>query len=428
MGKILDLLVPDIGDFSNVPIIELLVAPGDILTPDTPVVTLESDKASMEVPSEVKGVVAEVVVEEGDTVSEGSVLLKYTVEVGQPATEVAQTAQTAQEAEPAVRATPTEEVGREGNDAPGHSEPAVSDERSSAKESSRASGPAGPGVRRLARELGVSLAEVVGSGSKGRIRKEDIRNFVKKALSGEKRPTKEFEEPVIDFSQFGEISEKPLSRIQRISGSTLAGNWARIPHVTSFDEADITELDSFRRQLNSELPVKLTLLSFIIKAVQFTLREFPQFNSSLQGDKLIVKSYYHIGFAADTPQGLLVPVIRDVDKKGVVEIASEIQELATLARNGKLKPAQMQGGTFTVSSLGSVGGTHFTPIINSPEVGILALGRTSMQPVWDSSEFVPRLIMPLSLSWDHRALDGVTASRFNARLCSLLDDFRRVIL
>lgn len=420
MGKILDLLVPDIGDFSDVPIIELLVAPGDILTPDTPVVTLESDKASMEVPSEVQGVVAEMVVEEGDTVSEGSVLLKYTVDVGQSVIEIAQTAQTAPGDEMAAQNTPAVEDEREDHDASGKSSPA--------KEASRASGPAGPGVRRLARELGVSLAEVVGSGSKGRIRKEDIHNFVKKALSGEKRPTRVFEEPVIDFSQFGEISEKPLSRIQRLSGSTLAGNWARIPHVTSFDEADITELDSFRRQLNNEQPVKLTLLSFIIKAVQFTLREFPQFNSSLQGEKLIVKSYYHIGFAADTPQGLLVPVIRDVDNKGVVEIASEIQELASLARNGKLKPEQMQGGTFTVSSLGSVGGTHFTPIINSPEVGILALGRTAMQPVWDGSEFVPRLIMPLSLSWDHRALDGVTASRFNARLCSLLNDFRRVIL
>ncbi len=283
-------------------------------------------------------------------------------------------------------------------------------------------------MRRLARELGVNLKDVTGSGPKGRLQKEDIRAYVKKVMQSGGVQKAVCEEPAIDFSLFGPVESRPLSRIQKISGPQLARNWAAIPHVTSFDEADITGIEAFRKELNQEQSVKLTLLPFMIKAVQTSLQAFPQLNSSLQGGELIVKKYYHIGFAVDTPGGLLVPVIRDVDKKGLVQIATEIGELVVLAREGKLKPEQMQGGTFTISSLGSVGGTYFTPVINAPEVGILALGRSSIQPHWNGSEFIPRRMLPLSLSWDHRALDGVTASQFNVNLCKVLADFRRVVL
>lgn len=420
MGKIVDMLVPDIGDFSDVPVIELLVAVGDELSPDTAVVTLESDKASMEVPSEVNGVVTEVVVQEGDIVSEGSVLLRY--RLNRELTDIEPEMASADSSIPESVEVVKQVVARQVD--------VMSDEPVVVATGKKTipSGPASPAVRRLARELGVILSVVNGSGPKGRIRKDDIRTYVKQAMQEGGRVSSVRKEPYVDFSKFGEIIEKPLSRIQSISGSQLAGNWAAIPHVTSFDEADITDLDSFRRELNCEQTVKLTLLSFLIKAAQFTLQDFPQLNSSLQGETLIIKKYYHIGFAVDTPGGLMVAVIRDVDKKGVMQIAAEVKELALLARDGKLKPEQMQGGTFTISSLGSIGGTHFTPIINAPEVAILALGKTSTQPVWDGSQFLPRLKLPLSLSWDHRALDGVTASRFNVRLCSILEDFRRVIL
>lgn len=414
MGQSTDLLVPDIGDFQDVPIVELLVKVGDALTPDTAVVTIESDKASMEIPAEVEGVIYEILVQEGDTVSEGTILLRYNGATEGNDAPVAEMVKSQPEVrQPKFAATSVV--------------PPAAKAELHVKEQ-KTTGPAAPSVRRLARELGVDLSDVTGSGSKGRLRKEDIQAYVKRMMQAGGQQRAAWEEPEIDFSVFGPIEVQPLGRIQKLSGSQLARNWAAIPHVTSFDEAEITTLDEFRRQLNQEQPVKLTLLPFMIKAAQYTLQSFPLLNSSLQGGQLIIKNYYHIGFAVDTPNGLLVPVIRDVDSKGVVQIASEVAELAAVARKGRLKPEQMQGGTFTISSLGSIGGTHFTPIINAPEVAILALGRTSIQPVWDGSQFLPRLILPLSLSWDHRVLDGVTASRFNAQLCRVLADFRRVIL
>lgn len=415
MGQICELLVPDIGDFKNVPIVELLVKTGERLTADMSVVILESDKASMEVPAEVEGVIVEILVQEGDTVSEGSLLLRYSKN-GVGNTTIPERRETTSPAQEA--ATVVEPV----------SMPVVADPRSVQSCSEKCSGPASPSIRRLARELGVKIADVKGSGSKGRLKKEDIQAYVKEILKdGGQRGGSE-QEAQIDFSVYGPVRLQPLSRIQKISGTQLARNWAAIPHVTSCDEADITDIETFRRELNQEQDVKLTLLPFIIKAVQHNLQSFQRFNSSLQGDQLVIKEYYHIGFAVDTPAGLLVPVIRDVDRKGLLQIAVEVSDLAALARNGKLKAEQMQGGTFTISSLGSVGGTYFTPIINAPEVAILALGRSAMQPVWNGTEFVPKLILPLSLSWDHRAIDGVIASKFNAKLCALLQDFRRAIL
>jgi pyruvate dehydrogenase E2 component (dihydrolipoamide acetyltransferase) len=416
MEKIYDLLVPDIGDFKNVPIVELLVKEGDRLTGDMAVVTLESDKASMEVPAEVEGTVIEIMVQEGDAVSEGSLLLRYSGEE-YDSQSVKNDCKRSVLPDIAVTAALQPEPG-----------PLAAESLLVQGISSKRICPSSPSVRRLARELGVDIADVTGTGSKGRLKKDDIYAYVK-AMMKCGSPLKVTEaEAQIDFSVYGSVRKQPLNRIQKISGSQLARNWAAIPHVTSFDEADISDIETFRRQLNQEQEVKLTLLPFLIKAAQHTLQAFPQLNSSLQGEQLIIKEYYHIGFAVDTPGGLLVPVIRDVDRKGVLQIATEVSELAALGRNGKLKADHMQGGTFTISSLGSVGGTYFTPIINAPEVAILALGRSAMQPVWNGSEFIPKLILPLSLSWDHRAIDGVTASRFNTKLCSLLKDFRRVIL
>ncbi|WP_136808663.1 2-oxo acid dehydrogenase subunit E2 [Desulfosediminicola flagellatus] len=419
MGNIIDLLVPDIGDFAEVPVVEIMVQLGEVLTPDTAVVTLESDKASMEVPAEVTGVVTEILVAEGDLVSEGSLLLRYEKGEGLRGED------SVVEPDKILKQKIVEVQVIKEQTNPLQQSVSVQPEK---EKMSMNHGPAGPAVRRLARELGVKLADVSGSGPKGRLQKEDIRAYVKRVMQSGGPQKASYEEPIIDFSAFGPIETSPLSRIQRISGPQLAKNWAAIPHVTSFDEADITEIEAFRRELNQEQPVKLTLLPFMIKAVQNTLQVLPQLNSSLQGGQLIIKKYYHIGFAVDTPGGLLVPVIRDVDKKGLVQIATEVSELALLAREGKLKAEHMQGGTFTISSLGSVGGTHFTPIINAPEVAILALGRSSIKPQWKGSEFIPRQILPLSLSWDHRALDGVTASRFNVHLCRVLADFRRVVL
>ena len=420
------LLVPDIGDFQEVPVVELLVGVGDRLHPDTPVITLESDKASMEVPAGVCGVVEEILLAVGDRVSMGSPLLRYRGEV-------------------------QAEVGRDPGGAkessPGSTMPAAPEKVPSSAPATLAeravdspvavpgAAPASPSLRRLARELGVRLEQVVGSGARGRLTKEDILAHVKATME---RPRQEpvpsavsppiREEPAVDFSLFGEVESQPLGRIQKISGRQLARNWAAIPHVTCFTEADITELEGFRRTLNGEGGGKMTLLPFLIKAAQVTLRDFPQLNASLQGENLIIKKYYHIGFAVDSPAGLLVPVLRDVEQKGVGRLAAEITELVTLTKSGKLKPEQMQGGTFTISSLGAIGTGHFTPIINAPEVAILGVGKAAMRPVWDGGQFVPRLLLPLSLSWDHRVMDGVTAARFSARLVDMLADFRRVVL
>ena len=417
MGNILEVVVPDIGDFQQVPVVELLVQPGDRLSPETPVVTLESDKASMEVPAEVSGVVVELLVAEGDRVSAGSLLLRYSSDEG--AGEESQSAVTATVAarkeKVAAQVSPVEVAAL--------ATPSV------AAPAQRLAGPAAPSVRRLAREFGVDLARVQGSGPKGRLKKEDLHGYVKGQLQKVRTEKAHIPEPPpVDFSRFGPVERVALGRIRKISGAQLARNWATIPHVTSFEEADITELDGFRRQLASEQPVKLTLLPFLMKAVQHCLLRYPTLNSSLQGEELVVKGYFHIGFAVDTPSGLLVPVVRDVDRKGVVELAEEIARLTAKGREGKLTVEEMQGGTFTLSSIGGVGTTHFTPIINSPEVAILGIGRSAMRPVWQEGAFVPRNILPLSLSWDHRAMDGVTAARFASLLCRVLADFRRITL
>jgi pyruvate dehydrogenase E2 component (dihydrolipoamide acetyltransferase) len=432
-----DVLVPDIGDFTDVPIIEILVSPGDTIAQEDPLVTLESDKATMDVPSPLEGVVQEIKVSVGDTVSEGTLLLTVT------APDAAEEEQAKESlAEPAEQETAEEE--------PKTSEPpaapaAEAAEPAAAPEpAAQSDAPpyASPGTRRLARELGVDLAQVTGSGRKGRITGDDVRAFKEgggtpaeaapaAAPSGGDSGLELLPWPSIDFSKYGEVEVVPLSRIRKISGANLARNWVRIPHVTHNDEADITDLEAFRKQMNEEYKkqeVRVTMLAFLIKACVAGLKEFPDFNASLDGDNLIVKRYYNIGFAADTPNGLVVPVVKDADAKGVIDIANEMGELSKAARAGKLKPGDMAGGNFTISSLGGIGGTSFTPIVNAPEVAILGVVRSAMKPIWDGSEFVPRLMLPLSLSYDHRVIDGAAAARFVKYLVNILEDMRRVLL
>jgi pyruvate dehydrogenase E2 component (dihydrolipoamide acetyltransferase) len=424
-----DVLVPDIGDFSDVPIIEILVAPGDTVAPEDPLVTLESDKATMDVPAPFGGIVQEVKVSVGDSVSEGAVLLTLATADGSDE-------QTATEslAEPAEQEPAAEEPAS--SDAPAPAAAAAPPASAAAAETS-APPYASPGTRRLARELGVDLTQVKGSGRKGRITGDDVRALKEgppatpaAAPSGvgglDLLPW-----PSIDFSKYGEVETVPLSRIQKISGANLARNWVRIPHVTHNDEADITDLEAFRKSTNEaykKQEVRVTMLAFLIKACVAALKEFPEFNASLDGDNLIVKQYYNIGFAADTPNGLVVPVVKGADGKGIIEIANEMGELSAAARAGKLKPGDMAGGNFTISSLGGIGGTSFTPIVNAPEVAILGVVRSLMKPVWDGAEFVPRLLLPLSLSYDHRVIDGASAARFTKYLVTTLEDMRRVLL
>jgi pyruvate dehydrogenase E2 component (dihydrolipoamide acetyltransferase) len=414
-----EVAVPDIGDFSEVPVIEILVAPGDAVAADDPLVTLESDKATMDVPAPVAGVVTELKVKVGDTVSEGSVIL--TLEPGGVAAG----------SEPDAPSKPSEPV------APQSDAPAVVD--TPPAEPPRApngDGPvyASPSVRRIARERGIDLGVVTGTGRKGRITKEDVEGF-----SGVPVPASPAGTgvvgldlapwPKVDFAKHGPIERVERSRIQKISGPNLARNWVMIPHVTHNDEADVTELEAWRKQLNSEQSdVKVTMVAFLVVASVAALKEFPAFNSSLDGDDLILKRYYNIGFAADTPQGLVVPVIKDADKKGLLEIAADLTELSGKAREGKLSPADMSGGTFSISSLGGIGGTSFTPIVNAPEVAILGVTRAATKPVWTGSEFVPRLMVPLSLSYDHRVIDGAAAARFVVYLSEVLSDLRRALL
>jgi pyruvate dehydrogenase E2 component (dihydrolipoamide acetyltransferase) len=430
-GKI-ELKVPDIGDFKDVPVIEVFVKVGDVIAADAPIATLESDKATMEVPASAGGVVKEVRVKVGDRVTEGSVLAIVEGAVGAPAAPAASvpTAAPATATEPVSASVPA---------------PAASAGAPVAT-ATAANSHASPAVRQFARELGVDVTKVVASGPKGRILKEDVQNFIKGILaqvsSGALAPAGAaggsgvggislLPWPKVDFAKFGGIETKPLSRIKKISGANLHRNWVVIPHVTTHDDADITDLEAFRVQMNKELEksgTKLTMLAFMIKAAVASLKKFPTFNASLDGDNLILKQYYHIGFAADTPNGLMVPVIRDADKKGVIEIATEMGTLAKAAREGKLKPDQMQGGCFSISSLGGIGGTYFTPIINAPEVSIMGVCKSQTRPVWDGKQFVPRLILPLSLSWDHRVIDGAEAARFNTYFARVLQDFRRVLL
>jgi pyruvate dehydrogenase E2 component (dihydrolipoamide acetyltransferase) len=440
MGSLRDILVPDIGDFKNIPVIEVLVKPGDTVKAEDSLITLESDKATMEVPAPFAGVVKELKIKPGDKVSEGAAILSLEISEGAaapaPAAVAAQKPAStpapapaptpaAQTPAPAVTPAPT----------PQDSAPAAINEEGF----SRAH--ASPSVRRFARELGVDLGRVKGSGPKERILKEDIAAFVKTALAqrsggsggGAGLSLGLPAWPQVDFAKFGPVENLALSRIKRISGPALHRNWVSIPHVTQNDEADITELEAFRKSMADEAQkqgIKLTPLAFIMKAVVAALKNHPEFNSSLApaGDALILKRYYHIGVAVDTPGGLVVPVVRNVDQKGVLQLAKELAEISAKARDGKLGPAEMQGGTFSISSLGGIGGTHFTPIINAPEIAILGVSKSSMKPVWRDGQFVPRLMMPLSLSYDHRAVDGAQGARFITNLSATLSDIRRVLL
>jgi len=448
-GETVMVEVPDIGDATDVEVIEILVNVGDQVAAEQSLITVESDKASMEVPSSHAGVVTAIKVKLGDKVSQGSNILEIKTAGAAPKAPSAAKAAPAQaEAVPAASAAPAPAP------APAATAPAASGlasvppERHSPTEAfADAAVPlrnlphASPSVRKFARELGVDLRQVSGSGAKNRITQDDVRQFVKRALSTGAVPAVSAAGagaglsvlgwPKVDFAKFGTIETKPLSRIKKISGANLHRNWVMIPHVTNNDQADITELEELRQTLNREnqkAGIKVTMLAFLIKAVVAALKKFPEFNASLDGDNLVLKQYYHIGFAADTPNGLVVPVIRDADKKGVLELARETSEMAALARDGKLSPSQMQGGCFSISSLGGIGGTSFTPIINAPEVAILGVSRSAHAPVWNGSAFEPRLMLPLSLSYDHRVIDGAAAARFNAYLASLLGDFRRIIL
>ena len=427
--SIVEIKVPDIGGHDNVDVIAVEVKAGDTIALDQTLITLETDKATMDVPADAAGVVQEVKIKVGDKVSEGSVIL--TVETGAAAAEAP--AQAAPAAAPAPAAAAPAPAAPAAPAPAAKPAPAAS---SAVNEAAFSKAHAGPSTRKLARELGVDLGSVKGSGQKGRITAEDVKSFVKGVLQSGAGASlggglNLLPWPKVDFSKFGEVEVKELSRIKKISGQNLSRNWVMIPHVTVNEEADMTELEEFRKALNKEWEkagVKVSPLAFIIKASVTALKAFPEFNSSLDGDNLVLKKYYNIGFAADTPNGLVVPVIKDVDKKGLKEISQELTELSKKAREGKLKPQEMQGACFTISSLGGIGGTGFTPIVNAPEVAILGVCKSQIKPVWNGKELAPRLMCPLSLSFDHRVIDGAAGMRFTVFLANLLKDFRRVVL
>ncbi|SAL11341.1 dihydrolipoamide acetyltransferase [Caballeronia sordidicola] len=442
-GGAVEVKVPDIGDFKDIPVIEVNVKVGDKVEKEQSLVTLESDKATMDVPSPTAGTVKELNVKVGDAVSEGTLILVLEGGASSPAPAPAAAPVAAKQEAPKGAAPAQAQAAPAQKEAP--SALALAPAIPAGEGGTRTSSHASPSVRKFARELGVDVSSVTGTGPKNRITQADITAFVKGVMTGQgKAPAATAAAapagggelnllpwPKVDFTKFGPVDPKPLSRIKKISGANLHRNWVMIPHVTNNDEADITDLEALRVTLNKEnekAGVKFTMLAFVIKAVVAALKKFPTFNTSLDGDDLVFKQYYNIGFAADTPNGLMVPVIRDADNKGLADIAKEMAELSKAAREGKLKPDQMQGGCFSISSLGGIGGTHFTPIINAPEVAILGLSRGAMKPVWDGKAFVPRLILPLSLSYDHRVIDGAEAARFNAYLSAVLADFRRVSL
>jgi pyruvate dehydrogenase E2 component (dihydrolipoamide acetyltransferase) len=442
-------LVPDIGDFDDVPVIEVLVSVGDEVAAEDPLVVLESDKATMEVPSPSAGKIAAIEIAVGDRVKEGSAILQLEVSGDAPAAETAPggavegTSIAAQESEKAGEVEEPKPVDSSEPPASPQADAAPTQQPSSPQQKgghSEAPAYASPAVRRLARELGIDLSTVTGTGRKGRITKEDVQQ-AKDAPAAPKAapsaaPSAASVEglnlapwPKVNFERYGEVERQPLTRIQKISGPNLARNWVMIPHVTHNDEADITDLEAFRKRTNGEQSeAKVTMVALLAKAVVASLKAYPIVNSSLDGDDLVLKRYYNIGFAADTPNGLVVPVIKDADKKGILEIAKDLTELSKKARDGKLSGGDMQGSTFTISSLGGIGGTSFTPIVNAPEVAILGVTRSAMKPVWNGSEFVPRLMVPLSLSYDHRVIDGALAARFTAHLVNQLSDLRRVLL
>jgi pyruvate dehydrogenase E2 component (dihydrolipoamide acetyltransferase) len=430
MANAIEVKVPDIGDFKNIPVIEILVKPGDIVRAEDPLVTLESDKATMEVPSPAAGTVREIRIKVGDKVSEGALVLMLEASGDAPAVSKAAPA-------PAVAAPQPVKAPSAPAAKPA---PAAAPVAASVDEAAFGKAHASPSVRRIARELGVDLSRVKGSGPKDRVVKEDVQAYVKTELArprgGEGGGGLGFNLPPmqpVDFSKFGPVTTQPLSRIKKLSGGFLHRNWVSIPHVTQHDEADITELEAFRKTQSEEAKksgIKFTMLGFLMKAAVVALKQFPEFNASLSpdGESLVLKDYFHIGVAVDTPAGLVVPVIRDVDKKGLLEIAKELGDLSVRMRNGKISPADLQGGCFSISSLGGIGGTFFTPIINAPEVAILGVGKAVMKPVWNGKEFVPRLMLPLSLSYDHRVIDGALGARFSTYLTTVLSDIRRLVL
>ena len=439
-----DVLVPDIGDFDEVTVIEVMVKAGDTIKVEQSLITVESDKASMEIPSSHAGVVSDVKVKVGDKVKKGSLVAVVQASGGAGAAAAAPAAAAASAPVPvsaAEKAVPTAALPAHEPSAPKGLLPHAS-----------------PTIRKLARELGVPLDEVKGSGPKGRITETDVQGFVKGVMAGATQTRAQAAKPpaaaaatggtfpgllawpTVDFAKFGPVERRDMSRIKKISGANLHRNWVLIPHVTNHDDADITDLEAFRVSTNKEnerpgagtAGVKVTMLAFLIKACVAALKKFPEFNASIDGDQIVFKQYFHIGFAADTPNGLMVPVIKDADKKGIFQISQEMGELAKKARDGKLSPAEMSGGCFSISSLGGIGGRYFTPIINAPEVAILGVCKSGIEPVWDANlnggAFQPRLMLPLSLSWDHRVIDGAAAARFNAYLGQILGDFRRVLL
>ncbi len=439
MSSLKDVFVPDIGDFKNIPVIEVLVKPGDLVHAEDSIITLESDKATMEVPAPSSGVVKEIKVSSGDSVSEGTLILSMEASADnhQSKESVAQMpvpySEPVAERKPGAEPNANHKGTSENFTEKVHTQKTVSNTQS---ESFHNSGThASPGVRRLARELGVDLSKVSGTGKKNRILKEDVQAYIKKSLSDETilqtSISKSAKMPQIDFAKFGKVEQKDLSRIKKISGPILHRNWVEIPHITQHHDADITELENFRKQIAENNPqVKITPIAFIIKALSIALTRHPDFNSSLKssGKQIIVKKYINIGIAVDTPHGLVVPVIKDVIAKGVITIASELQSIGEKARNGKLSPKDMEGGTFSVSSLGGIGGGHFTPIINAPEVAILGVNRALIKPIWTGSEFSPRKMLPISLSYDHRVIDGAEGSRFIVDLAELLTDLRNALL
>jgi pyruvate dehydrogenase E2 component (dihydrolipoamide acetyltransferase) len=487
MSNITAIEVPDIGDFDTVEVIEILVKVGDTVKAEQSLITVESDKASMEIPTAIAGIVKAIAVKVGDKIKQGSVMLSIEESASSSATAPAASAtsssstvssasashsgvQTSSQPTASPDAASKQPANVQGSvtassastdaaaGAPAANASAASPSSPPAITAAAASPSAGklelpvstaglphasPSVRKFARELGVDLSLVKGTGAKERIVQEDVQNFIKKALAGGVGASASTSGaslgggldllpwPKVDFTKFGEITSKPLSRIKKISGANLHRNWVMIPHVTNNDECNITDLEALRVTLNKEnekAGIKVTMLAFLIKAVVAALKKFPEFNASLDGDNLVLKQYFHIGFAADTPNGLVVPVIRDADKKGILQLAAESSELAKKARDGKLAPAEMQGGCMSISSLGGIGGTHFTPIINAPELAILGVSKSYVKPVWDGKQFVPQLTLPLSLSYDHRVIDGASGARFNAYLGSLLADFRRIAL
>lgn len=441
MTELKKVLIPDIGDFKDVPIIEVLVKTGDAIKTEDSLVTLESDKATIEIPSPYSGIIKEIFVKAGDKVSEGTAILSIEVSDGDEHREISPKA---------AEKTPTQAIATTQSDATRsetEGKPAAAQQMqktpqnavTESKPLSRAH--ASPSIRRFARELGVNLDSITGSGPKHRILKEDVQAYVKNELSksrstGAGLALNLLPWPQVDFAKFGPIELKPLTRIKQISSANLHRNWVMIPHVTQFEEADITDLEALRKESNEsekENKVKLTLLAFLMKALIAPLKKFPEFNASLDNNvngeiNLIIKRFYHIGFAVDTIQGLVVPVIKDVDQKGIITIAEELTRLSSLAREGKLKPTDMQGAGFTISSLGGIGGTAFTPIINAPEVAILGISKASIKPVYRDNQFVPRLMLPLSLSYDHRVIDGAMAARFMAHLSEVLTDMRLALL